>query len=464
MVKDRRKRRRVTLMYDTGAREDDALESFRWVLPGVLVVTGLIWMFTLLGWYVPHFPMLIFGAVVLVPMSMMLVWQSESKDPRNWGLAIGLVMSFGLPLVAWNVGLYRAMALFTMGDFLPDESAVAAMADRNDRVTAMACTRLMQGASYEVWEGRIQAVLEVRPEVAGRCLDSVQEQHPGRTQAMARYLNRQWFTEWMEGGVLPEETGCAAAEVYADTAGILGGQGVTELLLCSLDASSPGYQRCCGEALSRVADTPEKVLSVNPARMGLEMREALFEQLVKAVNVPVAVLMSEDAYREGLRWTAADLFHWNAHLGCDLLDQSNRQETVARRLSTSLEKQCGFAIDDPLTSSVGVNFVRHTCQGAIKGRGERVDLVEWCDAAREARSASAIEAAEVMVSRAINAFGAERMEAGIGSGNQRRRQEQIQEEEARREVMETIRRGAQGEFSLEFDDGVEMLRDFGRKP
>lgn len=459
MTEERRNRRQVTLMYDTGAREDDALFSFRWVLPAVLLLTSFIFLFTLTGWYVPHFPVLIFGAVVLVPLSLAIVWRADRREVGPLLVAIAMVGSFGLPLLAWNIGPYRAAALFVIGDYLPEQSLMAAMTDRNDRVSAMACSRLMLSDQVSQWENRVRGVLQSRPETARRCLQSIDAEHQRRAEAMARYLNREWFSEWMEGGVLPEARACAAAQVFAETSTYEGGEGINELLLCALGSPNRAYQQCCGEALSQRASGQEDRRSLNPARMTRDRREQLFTELIRAVDVPAAVLLNPGPFREDLQWSAGDLFHWATGLGCYLLDDSSRPESIARQLSLSLEEQCGLEIDDPLTSSAGIAFVRATCAEALESQDGRVDIVEWCDAARGATAEATMNAARFVIAQAVAAYGIDAMERGIGQGSTVVRRQAREEVEDRQQVEETIRRGTQGEFQLEMHEGAEGLRN-----
>lgn len=458
---ERRTKRRATLVYDTGVREDDALERFQWVLPGVFLASALILTFTIVEWFVPHFPLLIFVAVVLIPMTLVLMWKAQTGDPRKVGLAVALVASFGLPLLGWNLGPYRAAALWTLGDYLPDESIMSAMADRSDRVTAMACERLLLSPRSGEWEGRVRAVLQVRPAVAGRCLGAVREEAPEISREIARYLSRQWFAEWMEGGVLPEETGCEAAKTYGATAELLGGEGVAELLMCSLGARTEEYKSCCGQALSESAQGRSR-LAVNPGRLGSAMRESLFLELIEAVDLPAAVLMSAEPYDQSLAWTPAELFHWTTHLGCHLLDENRNADGVARLLSRSMERHCGLDIDDPLTSLVTVNHVRRTCSEALsRGEERQVDIVEWCDAARNATSEAAMEAARFVVSRAVSAFMVEGMDRGISAGNRQVERERRRAREEREEIRERIRSGERDGFVLPVHEGGERLREMG---
>ncbi len=433
MENDKPNRRRATLIYDTGVREDDALSRFQWVIPSVFLVSGLVLMIAILEWFAPQLPVLVFLGVVLVPVGLVLLVKSQRARPRSLLAAVLLVSLFGLPLMAWNVGAYRAATVFVVGDLLSTESLLRASQDRSDAVARLACERALMGEGRDV-ERRMRGILEYRPSVATRCLLSVEEEKPDLALRIARHLSRHWYEGWMSGEILPEDIGCEAADAFAQTAVLHQSQGTPELLRCSLSASTPEFAECCGRALSEHADDGA-ILAVNPHLWNEELKVPLFRRLIEAVDLPAATLMGTDPVNESLSWTPADLFHWTTHLGCHLMDEHHQVDAIAAHLSGSIETQCGLEVSDPLYAFSSVRFIRRTCEEAVQfDAGGRVDVVEWCEAARDATGVTVVEAAIAAVGRAQNAFGIDELERSISRGS-----DVVRTEERRREAQATER-------------------------
>ena len=434
MENDKPNRRRATLIYDTGAREDDALSRFQWVIPSVFLVSALVLMIATLEWFAPQLPILVFLGVVLVPVGLVLLVKSQGARPRSLAAAVVLVAVFGLPLMAWNVGAYRAATVFVMGDLLSTESLLRASQDRSDLVARLACERALMGEGRDV-ERRMRGILEYRPSVATRCLLSVEEEKPDLALRVARHLNRHWYEGWMSGEILPEEIGCEAAHAFAQTAVLHQSQGTPELLRCSLSASTPEFAECCGRALSEQADEAA-ILAVEPHRWSEDLKVPLFRRLIEAVDLPAATLMGTDPVNASLSWTPADLFHWTTHLGCHLMEEHHQVDAIAAHLSGSIETQCGLEVTDPLYSFSSVRFIRRTCEEAVQfDTDRRVDVVEWCEAAREATGVTVVEAAMSAVQRAQNAYGIDELERSISRGGQVvRAQERRRKAQAKRRL------------------------------
>lgn len=454
-------RRGVTLIYDTGAREDDALERFQWVLPAIFLASSFLLLLATLQWQAPHFPVLVFVGVVLIPMGLVLRWKVGSGPVKKLAAPLGAVALFGLPLLAWNVGLYRALPLFFAGDLLPVTTLMMASGDRSDQVASIACQRVFDATAGDLeTERKMRALLEARPAVARRCLDKIEERHPQVALSVARHLHNSWYDGWMSGEEMTDQVGCAAAEAYGSTASLHGQEGFSRLLMCSLGAANEEVSTCCAKALSEHA-TREDILRVTPQAWEKGHREALFLALVEAVDLPAATLMDTKPVSESLQWTPADLFHWTTHVGCHLLEEGSYAETIALRLSRSIKTQCGLDVDDPLFSFAALRFVRQTCEGALTVDESRaVDVVQWCDAARGATRETAVAAAQFVVARGRHAFLVSGLEGSIARGHAHRRSKQgVNEahlEEARRFTQEAQQ---STDFVSPIEEGAAKLRE-----
>ncbi len=449
-----RDRSRVTLIYDTGAREDDALERFQWVLPAVFLAASLILFLSVTGWYSPFLPVLIFAGVVVAPLSLVLLWKAGPGRRRYVVVTVAVLASFGVPLLAWSAGPYRAVVMWSAGDLIPRQARVKALGDQNETVAFLACEQLLT-TSEQLGERGIRTALEYRPEVARRCLGSVREVRPERTLALSRDLHRQWFAGWM-GDAMPEDISCEAAQVYVETAAMHGSEGVPELLLCSLAAPSERIRGCCGEALSGFAED-EAIVSLDPGLMTADLKGDLFRHLVRAVDVPASTLMGREPLLEDLSWSPSQLFHWTVHLGCDALQSTDETDGIALSLSRSIDTQCGLDVGDPLFSFSARNFVRRTCEEVVESPREEVNVMEWCEAARVANGETVLETARFIVEKARNVHQFEGLDGAIDRGDQRRRREAqaLAEEEAL--FMERARNPDPADLDLRSDDLSEHM-------
>lgn len=406
----------VTLVYETGERDDDALERMRWVLPVVFLGAALVLFFAVTEWFRPHVPAAIFAVCVWVPLGAFLVWRMGVSKWRSVAAVMAVAASFCLPLLAWNVGLYRAGALTVVQELTPADLSLKAADDRSDRVAAIACEQML--ASQELAKlQRAQSVLEARPEMAVQCLEGLEGDGRGAVVRMSRHLHVHWYDGWMSDETpIDDDVGCEAAHHYRDVGRMYGDESTPQLLSCALGADDEGFSRCCGEALDAVDKSRKKV---EPEQWIHELEMPLFELLVDTVDVPARRLLADEAIVDVLPWAPRELFHWKTHLGCHLTEQTLHPEPVARQLSRTIETQCGLEIDDPLYSLAGVRFVERTCEKAVwtERQHRLVDVVQWCEAARTANRETAVESAKFVVHRASRAHEVDVLEEVITRGS-----------------------------------------------
>lgn len=458
--KSRRDRTGVTLIYDTGSREDDALSRFQWVMPGVFLASALIFLIAALQWLPPQLPILIFVGLVLVPLTLVLTWRVGGFKPRKLVVAVSLVAVFGLPLLAWNVGLYRGITLWAMGDLISTETLIQAAGDRSEWVASMACERALLQNSSDV-DRRIRTVIEYRPALAIRCLTAVQKEEPDVAMSVARYLHHQWYEGWMGAGVMPADVACQAAGAFVELDPMQNTQGAPRLLMCTLGAATPELAQCCGDALRSYGDE-ETILDVRPELWTEEFQEDLFRLLSSAVDLPAITLMGTEPVSSTLSWTPADLFHWTTNLGCHLMDGHHQANAIASQLSRTIHTQCGLDVEDPLFSFAAILFVRRTCREAVTvGAERRVDVVEWCEAAREAARVTVVEAARFVVENALSAYLVDSLERSITEGDSARRGEAAVAEQHRTEMIDGIRQAREEGAGRERRDRGDELRRLG---
>ncbi len=406
----------VTLIYDTGERDDDALERLQWVLPAAFLGAVAVLFFAVMEWFRPHLPMVLYGLGVMAPMAVILLWRMGLGRWRKAGLALLMVGSFGVPLTAWNAGLYRASVLKVVHELTPMDLSLKASEDHSDRVAAMACERLV--ASQELGKmQRARDILEDRPDMAIRCLDGLAQEGGGAVVRLARHLHVHWYRGWMEEeSKFDEEVGCEAARRYREVGRLYGDAGTPQLLSCALGSENEPFARCCGTALSEV---DEPAVELAPERWIHELEEPLFVLLIDAADVPAHRLLADEPVVETVPWAPRELFHWKTQLGCHLTQEKSHSEPIARQLSRTIETQCGLEIDDPLYSQAGVRFVERTCEEAVWRReeGRTVDVVQWCEAARTANRETVVDTAKFLVHRAHRTYGVEALEEGIVRGD-----------------------------------------------
>ncbi|TXD34678.1 hypothetical protein FRC96_13785 [Lujinxingia vulgaris] len=418
--RDRSRRVNVTLMYDTGARPDDAWKSGRWIVPAALSGAMLVALFTVTEWLAPSVPVMAYLLLVALPVLVVAAAQQRVRSLKKMLPVTLVVMSFGLPFLAWNAGPYRALMMMFSGDLLGVDALVRGSSDRSERVATRACTAMLEGSS-ELVKSRLQPVLALRPAVADSCLAQAAEKHPQIVLSMGRYLHEQWYQGWMSPEVISEEVSCEAADAFGTIAAVSRSPARPHLLSCALGSSHPGVAGCCAQAVS--AEGIDRVAV--DATMEPEIAEDLFERLSEAVDVPAATLMSPGPYSETLSWEAADLFHWTTRLGCELIGSHRRPEAIAEALSRSVQTQCGLEIDSPLYSYAGVAMIERTCEGvASTAQGERVDVVPWCESAREAVRQSVIDNAMFAVNKARTAYLVDGLGGSIVRGDARRRSQE----------------------------------------
>ncbi|TXD38227.1 hypothetical protein FRC98_04840 [Lujinxingia vulgaris] len=418
--RDRSRRVNVTLMYDTGARPDDAWKSGRWIVPAALSGAMLVALFTVTEWLAPSVPMMAYVLLVALPVLVVAAAQQRVRELKKMLPVTLVVLSFGLPFVAWNIGPYRALMMAFSGDLLSVDALVRGSSDRSESVATRACTAMLEGSS-ELVKSRLQPVLALRPAVAASCLEQAEEKHPQMVVSLGRYLHEQWYQGWMGPEVISEKVSCEAADAFGTIARVSHSPARPQLLGCALGSVHAGVAGCCAQAVSAEGvDRVDVDLAMEP-----EAAEELFEFLAEAVDVPAATLMSPGPYSETLSWEAADLFHWTTRLGCELVQSHRRPDAIAEVLSTIVQTQCGLEIDSPLYSYAGVAMIERTCEGvAGVAQGERVDVVPWCESAREAVRQSVIDNAMFAVNKARTAYLVEGLGGSIVRGDARRRSQE----------------------------------------
>ena len=432
----------ATLIYDTGERADDALSRLAWMVPGAFIASSLILFFAITEWFSPALPILLFAALVWLPAAGLLIWKKHHRGLRPVMMALLLLATFGLPLMAWNIPAYRAAALWVVAELTPFEPAMAAADDGADLVASIACEEVLAANRIGRTE-RMRSVLEQRPEMAVRCLKNIEEDAQTSAIHLARHLRETWYNGWMGEEALDEELGCRGAEQFAALGKLYDDRGTPELLMCALGSPNPTFSTCCAEALSAGSDEA-KIHDVRPDHWRQGLDEPLFVELTAAVDLPAHTLMAADPVNESLQWTPADLFHWTTHLGCHMLSHNERPEAIARQLSSTMDTQCGLDVDDPLFSFAAVRFVERTCAGVDSGDGTRVDVVEWCDVAREANRDTVVDAAKFLVMRATGAHDVQQFYDKVAFGGELADQHKLREklfpdnERARRKFDESV--------------------------
>ncbi|RAL22832.1 hypothetical protein DL240_08030 [Lujinxingia litoralis] len=405
----------VTLMYDTGARPDDAWASGRWIVPAALSGALVVALFTVSEWLAPTVPLAAYLLLVAAPVLVVAAAQQRVRRLRELAPVALVVLSFALPFVAWNAGPYRMVMMGFSGDFLGVDALVRGVSERSESVASMACDFLMD-ASNTVVEDRLQPVLALRPGVATRCLERAEERQPQRVIGLGRYLHREWSQGWASPETISVEISCEAADAFEAVSRLSHSPAAPELLGCALGSAEEAVAGCCARALS----APELAAARVEVSNGVhpDVAEALFERLVEVVDLPAARLMAPGAFSEDLSWEAADLFHWTTRLGCDLVQTHRRPDAIATMLSTSVQTQCGLEIESPLYSYAAVAMIERTCQGAARSaEGGRVDVVPWCEAARESVRQSVIDNAMFAVNKARTAYLTRGLEGAIVQGN-----------------------------------------------
>ncbi len=416
--KAQRRKTMGTLIYETGEREDDALSRLQWVVPVVFLATTLIMFIAVMEWLSPVLPLMLFVGLVWVPVGLALVWKVGRGKGKSLLWTLAVLGMFGLPPLAWNSGHYRAAAFWVVSDMTPFDVSAQAAADRSDLVVSLACERVLLRGELRSTQW-MQGVLAEQPEVAAMCLPAIYDDERATTVSIARHLQQTWYRGWLDQedarGMDPE-LGCAAAKRYMDIGALYANQGVPELLMCSLGAEREEFSTCCAQALSAHTGE-EEILRVSPEQWigSLEVVQ-LFLALTRAVDLPAQTLMAAEPVDGELDWTPADLFHWTTHLGCHLMEVHDQPDAIARQLSKTIDTQCGLDVEDPLFSFAAVQFVERTCAGVDADERQRVDVVEWCEVAREANRGTAVDAAKFLVYRARRNYGLDGMEQALRTG------------------------------------------------
>lgn len=409
---------RVTLIYDTGERDDDALKRYRWVIPLSFLGATVVLFLAIMEWMRPYAPMLLFAATVVLPVALYLLWSLGVRRWRSAAVVTGVVALFGLPLVAWNLGVYRAMVYVSAGEMTPVDLSMDASDDRSDRVAALACEDLLSSGELARLQ-RAQGILETRPDMASRCLEGLDDGGRGAVVRMARHLHGHWYDEWMEPqGGLETSMACEAAQHFEKIGDLYDADPTPRLLSCALGAADEEVSRCCAQALG---EFDRRSRAVHPERWPGDIEESLFERLLEATDLGADELLSSDPVDSSMEWTAGELFHWKVHIGCQLIKRDIHTEGMARQLWQPMEAQCGLAVDDPLYSFAGVTFVERTCEGAMETSKEAestVDVVQWCDAARTASRQTAVDTAKFAVHRAARAHEVDVLEQWMVRGSE----------------------------------------------
>src|SRR5690554_1382256 len=109
--RDRSRRVNVTLMYDTGARPDDAWKSGRWIIPAALSGALIVALFTISEWLAPTVPLAAYLLLVALPVLVVAAAQRRTRRIKELLPVALVVLSFSMPFVAWNASPYRALMM-----------------------------------------------------------------------------------------------------------------------------------------------------------------------------------------------------------------------------------------------------------------------------------------------------------------------------------------------------------------
>lgn len=372
---------------------------------------------TLLQWFSWYVPLLVYLGAVILPGSLYVVWRSHVENMTVLRTFLVYALLLSIPFIAWNVGAYRSGIFYVTGWSLPRTTLLVALKDRSERVSVQACVRLLGDES--LMPEAILPTLRVRSQVADKCLEKVAAVDYPTANSIARALTESWYEDLVLSSSVPVEVGCSITESVDKVARIGELEGAPTLLHCALASPQTDMAQCCAQTLSRQfpAETnPE----VRPELLGLDVRQALFGELTRAVDLPGDALLENGNSVASLQWPAAALVHWTARLGCSLVATSDRRERFAAELARITATQCGLEVENSLHTFETVNLVMNTCEPFLEqsaqGEAEPVTLYEWCASARVSARSTAAESASFIIHQSISVRNVEGLAEAIDLG------------------------------------------------
>lgn len=404
----------VTLAYESGEREDDALERLEWVVPIAFLGAAALMSVAAVEWLAPMVPILLFVGLIWVPLSLVVLRAGHGEaDPGGIAAAMAVVMAFGLPLMAWNIDSYRAGMLVVVDRMAPVEISMDAVDDPSDSIARSACARKLESADLsEILE--LAGRLEARPGVAVDCLDAAGPDQWDTAARVAAEIVDNWYDGWMTRGSVGEDLACRQARWAGWLARMYGADARAELLTCRFEAPDDVVAACCGRGATEFA-RETGTMDAQPRRWLRQMHLPLFESLTEVLDVPTATLESDSPVDETLAWTYADLWDWTMRLGCHLLAvEEHDVEGIARHLAEATRRHCEIDPGDPMVSFAALRTVDQTCRACMDL--DRIGLDDWCGAARKARRSTAVTMARFAVYRARRAFAVEELVELVNRG------------------------------------------------
>lgn len=437
----------VTLMYETGEQADNALERLDWVVPVVFLGAGLILFFAVVEWMAPLTPLLLFVILVWAPVSLVVVLTSSSDvSSKKLLSAVGILGIFGLPLIGWTSESYRMSMLWFADELIQADTAMHAIGDPSEQIAGVACERELE-SEETLRRLQLRGVLERRPDVAVECLQMEGEDDEQRELkvSIANEIFTSWFEGWMGEGPVTESMACHQTEHAAEAAEIAGIDPRPELLYCAMEAED-AIAGCCNEVSTRLART-EGVTDVDPASWSRGLQGPLFLALEEAIREPTSAYESDEPYGDNVGWSPADLWHWNAELGCHLATARGDVEVAGRRLVEMADRHCDGAPGDPLRSLSARQIVEQSC-GQLREEDGQIDVDQWCEVTEQSRRSDAFAEARSTVNRARLA-----MQAGVAG-------QEIYDQMTRpeRETLAAVG-GAVAEYGEE-EVGIEIDSDY----
>ncbi len=405
-------RRKTTLLYSTGEREDDFIEQLRWVLPLAFLGSTMLLIIAVVRWWQPWMPGVVYLGMLWGPLVGVLVWRCGLGNRQGLMMAGVCLAAFSVPLLAWNSGLYREAALWGYDRLMPAELPAGASSDRSDRVATLAC-ELAMGERAAGVVAQIRDELDDRPEVASTCLESVVEVERGAAIRVARHLQEQWYQGWLSGAH-GEDSPLACREVahFRRIGEEVSHRGTPELLHCSVEAANEEVARCCAEILNeRVSD--EEVRQVDPDRWLRDMELDLFRALASDLSSGGGERQMADT----LRWSDETLYYWANELGCYLMEDGEvDRRALSRRLSEMTAAQCRQDAGADLQAFSTVGVMGQTCADWRQTAAEERSTAMWCEAVRESSRTMAVDTASFLVDAAAQRYGYRGLRGGMERG------------------------------------------------
>lgn len=385
---------------------------------------------TILQWFSPHIPLLVYLGLVILPASLYVVWRGHAENLAVLRTFLLYVMLLCIPFVAWNVGLYRSGVYYLTGWSLPKTTLLVALKEPSDLVAVQACVHLL--GEETLMEDAILPTLRVRAAVTSECLERVSKADYPTANSMGRALHQDWYEDLVHSASVPAENGCAIAESLGSVAQIAELEGAPTLLQCALSSPQPETAQCCALSLSSQFPADSNP-DVRPGLLEPDARQALFGALTRRVDSTAQQLLEAGPANSAIQWPPALFLHWTARLGCSLVESSEYRDRFAGELARITAAQCGLDVEKSLHTFETITLVKNTCEPFLekvaRGDSQPVTLYDWCASARVAARSTAAEAASFAIHQSIsirNVAGlASSIDRGVNQENRRSRSERV---------------------------------------